>query len=64
MNDMYARETPEPDDALNPHASAPFIEPPAWQDELDMAVSPAEASWAVDAARAAGALTQAEPEAG
>jgi hypothetical protein len=45
----------EPDDALNPHADREIIEPPAWQDELDMAYGAAEARAAL-----AGALARRE----
>ena len=48
----------EPDDALNPHAESEIIEPPGWQDPLDMAYGAAEAREALFAA------CRADPEAG
>jgi hypothetical protein len=54
----------EPDDALGVReaAAAPIIEPPEWQDELDIA--PGAAEWRAALSRHFAAYPEAEPEAG
>jgi len=53
-----------PADALSPHADADIIEPPAWEDPLDVAYGAAEARQALFDALQRRDAQQADPEAG